>query len=164
MKISRLFLPILLVASLSPLALAQGHDGLPPKCCSSPVPDEDSKPQSRDAQMKVAISDAMLSAIRVTRGEFLDRLAAALFGGRPTYVVLSSTNIVRNHQRESMSSGAAEALVAVQIRRLYQFSKDQVTTEDLDSLDQLYLTDGEVYLDVQFQRNPSWTTSFRDDR
>lgn len=139
-------------------AYAQGGSEPPPGCCKDAqvVFDKDllSAPV---AEGQVDVSAATLQLLRSTRSQFVDRLAEGLFPGRRVDLVLSSTRLVLNptaggNNKLIATDSGDEGLVAVQEKRFYRMSRERVRSEDLDTIEQLYLTDGEVFIKVSFVR------------
>ena len=139
-------------------ASAQGGSEPPPGCCKDiQVVFDNDLPNAPAAEGQVDVSAATLQLLRSTRSQFVDRLAEGLFPGKRVDLVLSSSRLVlnptdRGNNRMRASDPGDDGLVAVQERRFYRMSRERVRTEDLDATEQLYLTDGEVYIKVSFVR------------
>ena len=68
-------------------------------------------------------------------------------------VVLPTSRLVRTIDGLRGRAGADEAgQVFVEERRYHRLPKDRLETQVLDTFDDLYLTDGEVYVKVAFTR------------
>lgn len=155
MMLSAGVLALLLVTTA---ANAQGGGEPPPPCCKDAqvVFDKDLL-GAPAAEGQVDVSSSTLQLLRSTRSQFVDRLAEGLFPGRRVDLVLSSTRLVLNptaggNNRVRGTDSGDEGLVAVQEKRFYRMSRERVRSEDLDTIEQLYLTDGEVYIKVSFVR------------
>jgi hypothetical protein len=106
---------------------------------------------------EISISEASLSAAGLTRSEFLDRIAVALFADKTTDLFIpfviqttDSTSVATDVIVKTASDdGAVESsgVLFLQIRR------NLVTSEVMDTLDFLYLTDGQVCIKVVFLRD-----------
>jgi hypothetical protein len=46
--------------------------------------------------------------------------------------------------------------VAVQVKRFYQIPRFRVRAEEINDMDQIFITDGEVYVELNF-RPAAWT-------
>jgi hypothetical protein len=139
-------------------ASAQGGSEPPPGCCKeAQVVFDNDLLRAPAAEGQVDVSAATLQLLRSTRSQFVDRLAEGLFPGRRVDLVLSSTRLVLNptdgsSNRVRATYSGDQGLVAVQEKRFYRMSRERVRAEDLDAIEQLYLTDGEVYIKVSFVR------------
>jgi hypothetical protein len=171
MKQGRMFIGVCLLAVLLSPAYAGAQSSDPPPCCNgkgeatgSVNPESHGSP-SMDTQ--ITISENVLTAMGLTRSEFIDRLAAGLFPDREVSLVLSTTSNVdpdsfvslrapgseRSTRRNWLSAG--EPLLAVQVKRYYMVTRSRVTPADLEDQDQFYMTDGDVYVEIFFKRSPS---------
>jgi hypothetical protein len=147
---------ILALLLVTATANAQGGSEPPPPCCKDAQVVFDKDLQSTPvAEGQIDVSAATLQLLRSTRSQFVDRLAQGLFHGKRVDLVLSSTRLVLNptagdNNRLRATRSGEEGLVAVQEKRFYRMSRESVRSEDLDTVEQLYLTDGEVYIKVSF--------------
>jgi hypothetical protein len=168
MKHRMIFL-FLVLASLilcpSYLAAQSGFPPPPPPCCyddSVPPPPltiTSTLPgaETTGTMPEISISEASLSAAGLTRSEFLDRIAVALFADKTTDLFIpfviqttDSTSVATDVIVKTASDdGAVESsgVLFLQIRR------NLVTSEVMDTLDFLYLTDGQVCIKVVFLRD-----------
>jgi hypothetical protein len=161
MKNLRSFLgfAVLAITLLPVYASAQGND--PPPCCRSGngEPTAPGTQPTRPGDTQITVSENVLSAMGVTRSEFVDRLASGLFPNSDVNLVLSSTSNLDPGVFSRKAPGrladeiAPEELVAVQVKRYYQIARSKVRPADLENLDQFYITDGQVYVAVSFTRS-----------
>lgn len=145
-RIAGLFIALMAIALLPCHAFSQGDINQPPTCCKNndapPPPGSDTVAagMATDAIPQVALSDATLSAMGITRSQFLDRLAATLFPDPAQTISLVIPVITL-----SFADGGIPTQVTY-----YQFDKSQVPAEFIDATDLLYITDGQIYVEVIF--------------
>jgi hypothetical protein len=169
MKKGRSFLGIavFVIILLPCYAAAQGQE--PPPCCRSGN-DEPTAPETkpdRPTDTQITVSESVLVAMGLSRSEFVDRLAAGLFPNSEVSLVLSTSSNVdpatafarRAPGRLSEDVAPEESLVAVQVKRYYQVARSRVRPSELENLDQLYITDGQVYVAVSFTRSSALLAS-----
>jgi virulence-associated protein VagC len=148
---------VLALLFVTTTAYAQGSEPPPPCCKDAQVVFDKDLLSTPVAEGQVDVSATTLQLLHSTRSQFVDRLAAGLFPGKRVELVLSSTRLVLNptaggNNRVRATDSGDEELVAVQEKRFYRMSRERVRSEDLDAIEQLYLTDGEVYIKVSFVR------------
>ena len=118
----------------------------PPGCCKEALP----MPEDGDAAVSVVrVTRNLLSEQRLTRGEFIDRLAATLFAGRQPDLVLSTTRTVSRADRAETGS------LAVRETRYVRIARNEIRSEELEVFDDVYLTDGTSYVRVSFAADDS---------
>lgn len=160
------FLALLAVALCPWHIFAQTTIPPPPPCCkedSLPPPDPLTTTlpgcDQSGAISQVTITDSALQAMGMTRSEFLDQVAASFFPGQAvdlmipvTVLTVASSTAVAESSTSTVAADAATAGPVVVL--YYRISRDQVAAEVIDTLDLLYLTDGQVCLEVVFIRDP----------
>jgi len=136
------------------LANAQGGSP-PPGCCmeQSAQKSESITQSGFVSQSQFDISDGAILRLGLSRSHFVDRLAELLFPGKQVTLVISSTRTASRPFSRNGTPSSEEGLVLVEERRFYQIPRDKFRTEDLNSLEQLYLSDGAVYVKINFIRN-----------
>ena len=161
-------LALSLLALLLPCsAMGQGTDP-PPPCCRKFVVTEDPVPAAQPLELQASaepvarlhVSDAVMRRSGLSRREVVDRFALGFFGLKSVDLLVPSTDFLdpriplpgRERFESEPHPGAEEMLVAVQVRRFYRIPKSQVQNEDIDTVDQLFITDGEIYLTVNFDQ------------
>ena len=97
----------------------------------------------------------MLQLRGITRSQYIDQLSASLFVGRQVALVVSSTHILSRAVADARSAPEItvpneEPLMAVQETRLFWLPRHRLTAEQLDRLDQVSVTDGEIYIKIVF--------------
>jgi hypothetical protein len=119
----------------------------PPRCCpinrAVPAPPG----EADDTTMylgQVAVSDAELALQGITRSQFIDRISETMFPGQTVDLVLSSADWALEPV-----DGAGDSL-AVEEPYYFTVPRDAVASEDLDSAEQVILTDGSVYIEIIF--------------
>ncbi len=146
-------------------ALAQGGDP-PPPCCRKFVPTDGPQAAAQLIESRVSagtaaqlrVSDDVIRRSGLTRRDLVDRFAAGFFGLKNVDLLIPSTDFVdprtlypgRGRFDIDRRPAPEEALVAVQVRRFYQIPIFQLRDEDIDSVDQLFITDGEIYVTIDF--------------
>ncbi len=146
-------------------AMAQGTDP-PPPCCRRFVPTDDRLPAAQLLERRISaetaallrVSDEVIRRSGLTRLELVDRFAAGFFGSKSVDLLIPSTDIVdpraidpgREGRDLSRRPASAEMLVAVEVRRFYSVPILLARAEDIDSVDQLFISDGEIYVTVDF--------------
>jgi hypothetical protein len=135
-------------------ASAQGGPPPPPCCPHDPSAAlEDEVGAAPVALSTFYASEGTLQVLGITRSQFLARLSQGLFPGASVDVVLPISRVVRAMDGMTGRAGAVEAgEVVVEERRYHRLPKDSLETQALDRLDDLYLTDGQVYVKVSFTR------------
>jgi len=134
---------------------ARAQNDPPPPCCPgapSIAPEGEIGPAPVTLSAVYA-SEATLETLGITRGQFLQRLSEGLFPGASADVVLLTSRLMRADGGVRVRASANEAgQVVVEERRYYRLRTDRLETQALDTLDELYLTDGAVYVRVTFTR------------
>lgn len=146
---------VLVAVSLFPCYVFAQGDGRPPTCCNEDPPPPPPPPGgdavapgtgTLDMMPQTSISDASLRAMGITRSQFLDRLAAALFTD-PSLTVDLVIPII-----SQTSSPDGSTIVQVSY---YQIHKNLVAPAIIYTLDLLFITDGQIYMEVIFIRDPA---------
>jgi len=138
--ISSVFAVFVLCANSS----AQGG---PPGCCDLRPATGTVETQADSSAGDVYVSSSLLRSLSLSRGEILDRFADLLFPGKSVDVVIASSRLL-NQARQIGDS--EEGLIAIQEKKFYQMPRSRVKPEELETTDELYLTDGSVYVRVSF--------------
>ncbi len=146
-KTAGLMLTLSVIFLLPSHVSAQGDPVKPPTCCNidSPPPPSGSSTataaSTTDSPTQVTMFDATLTALGITRGQFLDGLADSLFldPARTVYVVIPVITVT-----SSANGGVLTQVV------YYSFELSQVAPEIFDSINVLYLTDGQSFVEVIF--------------
>jgi hypothetical protein len=135
---------------------AQGSNPPPPPCCefaaASTPPTITSTLPGTDPTgtiSEISISDASLSAAGLTRSEFLDRIAIALFADKTTDLFIPfviQTTDSTSAATDVSADGAVESAPGLYL----QIRRNLVTSEVVDTLDLIYLSDGQVCIKVVF--------------
>jgi len=165
-------LRILVCATIVALVLlpcfASAQSADPPTCCfggkggggGGPLVSSGASQATADTANQIVISDDGLSAMGMSRSDFVDRLAGSLFFGRNVDLIVSTsrsvaprTGVLGKSGDEAEDSAAAEGtLLAVQEKRLYQIPRARLRAADIDALDRFYITDGHIYIEIIFKR------------
>ena len=169
-----LFATFVLVVLFPYSAMAQGGDP-PPECCRiNSLPDDQETsvqqlwPQASSGVVtEVYLSDEAIFRLGLTRREMVDRLAAAFFAGKNVDLLIPRSSLEEplraypaRERRELLRDPVTDGmLVAVQVRRFYLVRKSQIRDEDLDSADQIFITDGELYVTVNLSRGEPFSWS-----
>ncbi|PYV02615.1 MAG: hypothetical protein DMG10_14055 [Acidobacteria bacterium] len=135
-------------------ASAQGGPPPPPCCGHDPsIAAEDEVRATPVSLSTFYASEGTLQTLGLTRTQFLARLSQGLFPGASVDVVLPTSRAVSVIDGVRGRAAAEEAgQVGVEERRYYRLAKDSLQTQALDTFDDLYLTNGEVYVKVTFTR------------
>jgi len=119
---------------------------------------------SVDTGAQFNISDDVIHAMGMSRSQFVDQLAAGIFPGSEVDLLIPTVSL-REPSRFDYDRGfrgleeeqdSRERLVAIQVKRFYQIPRFRVRSEEIDVLDQIFITDGEVYVELNF-RPAAWT-------
>lgn len=151
-----LFAGVLTLLLVPCFALAQGG-GLPPPGCCTHAFDRDAKSRELASNSQFEISESAIERMGLTRSQFIDRLSDAMFPGKQVAIVIPSSRISTRSPGREQHGILEEDLVAVEETRFYQIARNRMRSEDLNGLAQLYVTDGEVYLKINFIRSDSST-------
>lgn len=170
-----LLLPMLIAVGTG-TAIAQGTGyPPPPPCCTEdsigpPAVDTPAfrggqTDMSTDSSAYVSVSDNLLRIMGLTRSQFVDRLAMGFFPDSDTDILVPSTDLIDPGQAamDRVTAGmrgevgAPEALVAVEIRRIYQIPRYRISSEAFETLDRFVVTDGVIRVAVEFRREASPT-------
>ena len=138
--ISSVFAVFVLCANSS----AQGG---PPGCCDLRPATGTVETQANSSAGDVYVSSSLLRSLSLSRGEILDRFADLLFPGKSVDLVIASSRLLTQARQIGDSE---EGLIAVQEKKFYQMPRSRVKSEELETTDELYLTDGSVYVRVSF--------------
>lgn len=145
------FLITLALSVFFPCLMHAQTEGKPPTCCS-----EDSAAASSTTVVsapesisvspipQITISDETLASLGITRSGFLESLASGLFPDRAVYLTLPIPVEIYG------ASGENGGTVIY-----FQAPVDEVAPEVIDALDSVYVTDGEVFIQVFFVPNPT---------
>ncbi len=138
-----LALPTALVAQTDP----------PTRCCpnsgnSATILGEDGSALS--LQGEFVILDAMLELQGITRSQFVDRLSESLFPMATVDLILSSVEPIAG--KEDYLVG--QSLVDGQEYYFYRIPRYAISSEGLDLLDQVGITDGIAYVELFFVETP----------
>jgi hypothetical protein len=134
-------------------AMAQGGGLPPPGCCTLDADDEQSLEAASRSQFD--ISDGAIQRMGLTRSQFIDRLSDAMFPGKEVAIVIRSSRVSSKSLGREQRGILEEDLVAVEETRYYQIARSRMRSEDLSGLAQLYVTDGEIYVKINFIRGDS---------
>jgi hypothetical protein len=134
------------------IMLAQ--DVEPPKCCNAPT---GTLSTASGTQGQIMMSDTALRSMGLSRSRFVDYLIAGLLPGRQVTIVFSVARpITRDYwQLEDIATGEQPAQLILQ----YRIPKERMRAEEIDALDQLAITDGEVHIQIYFKREPALAES-----
>jgi hypothetical protein len=127
---------------------ANAHaQGGPPGCCDLRPATSTVETQADSTTGDVYVSRGLLRSLRLSRGEILDRFADLLFPGKSVDLVIASSRLLTQARQIGDSE---EGLIAVEQKKFYQMPRSRVKSEELETTDELYLTDGRVYVRVSF--------------
>ena len=98
---------------------------------------------------EISISDASLSAAGLTRSEFLDRIAVALFADKTTDLFIPFV-VQTTDSTSAATDVSADGTVEPAPVLYLQIRRSLVTSEVMDTLDLIYLSDGQVCIKVVF--------------
>jgi hypothetical protein len=148
-KAAPLFLALAIALTICN-AYAQGTGTPPPPpCCKGDRPQggEDSVPVSitADSSTVVTVSDATLREQGLTRGQFLDLMAKAMFADSDTPILL----VIPVVKQVQAPDGSASYEVTY-----YSILKSEATAELLGATSALYITDGRTVVGVNFISDP----------
>jgi len=155
LQVSLLVLLIGLVLLPSTL-LAQ--DGTPPPCCGPKPPTYGmaiSNPTASDGSFTVSVD--VLQSQGITRSQFVDRLSQALFPEKSADILVYSVTQTTSGQ-DARSQGfqmdsAAQGLIAMRQTLIYRLPRWTISSEELDKLDKVGLTDGQFSVTISFTKN-----------
>jgi hypothetical protein len=97
---------------------------------------------TNDTVPQTTISDATLQAMGISRSQFLDRLATALFPDADQDVNL----LIPVYSQANAATVSADGTRV----SYFQIAKRQVAPEIIDTVNLLYITDGKIYMEVIF--------------
>ena len=121
--------------------------GGPPGCCDLRPTTGTVETQANSSAGDVYVSRSLLRSLSLSRGEILDRFADLLFPGKSVDLVIASSRLLTQARQIGDSE---EGLIAIQEKKFYQMPRSRVKSEELETTDELYLTDGSVYVRVSF--------------
>lgn len=155
-------LPSVLVLLALP-SLAGAQDFPPPPPCCPRAPGLGADGPSLNLQPNLVISSEWLQELGLTRTEFVDRMAAGLFPGDTVHLLVTWTRTTRvpapahasGAYRDNLDGAASPALVEIEERQTYRFPRAQLTAAQLESLDELSLTNGRSTIKIGFTRAAS---------
>jgi hypothetical protein len=141
---------LVLFALLPCQVFAQEEDPpKPPGCCPSPPPPPGEGGDGLTGGSGTAgpffyMTDASLAGLGMTRSQYLNELAGALFAdpeAKPGVVIPITT-------QRTLADGTVTTQTGY-----YQFELSKVAPEVIDSFDLMYLNDGKTYVGISFIRN-----------
>jgi len=136
---------VLAIFALSLNAYAQGG---PPTCCDSAKPIGASSDIQTSSSNDLYVSRGLLRTLQLSRGDILDRFSDMLFAGKNVELVISTSRFLA--QAKQAADAGEEGLLVVQEKRFYQVPRSRVTAEELETMDEVYLTDGTAFVKVAF--------------
>ena len=136
---------VLALFALSLNAYAQGG---PPGCCDSAKPISTSSDIQTSTSNDLYVSRGLLRTLQLSRGDILDRFSDMLFAGKNVELVISSSRFLT--QPKEAADAGEEGLLVVQEKRFYQVPRGRLTSEQLEAMDEVYLTDGNAFVKVTF--------------
>jgi hypothetical protein len=154
MKNPRVGLFLLLVAVSIAILIpcqAMAQDTNPPPCCDKEPPPGDSA-VGAETQGQVTMPDSVLLAMGLTRSQFLDRLAAALFPDKPISLIFSVTTTI-TVSTDASATDTSPVMVTVSYQ--YRISRSQMKAEEIDVLNQFVVTDGVTSIQIKFTPDQS---------
>jgi hypothetical protein len=117
---------------------------------------------SVDTGAQFNISDDVVDAMGMTRSQFVDQLAAGIFPEEDVDLLIPTMSLVEPHRADSGMEldergreYGRDRLVAVQVKRFYQIPRFRVASADIDLMDQIFITDGEIWVELNF-RSSTW--------
>jgi len=134
--------------------MAQGG-GLPPPGCCNHVFARNAQSRELASLSQFEISESAIERMGLTRSQFIDRLSDAMFPGKQVAIVIPSSRVSSKSLDRERHGILEEDLVAVEETRFYQIARSRMRSEDLNGLAQLYVTDGEIYLKINFRSDSS---------
>ncbi len=155
MRSPKSLLLLALFVVLIPVALS-AQDNPPPKCCPrAPEPittPTEGTPVQPPVQGELVVPRAVLHRQGITPAEFIDRLSDGILPGRRITIVTFSENVIDLADESARPAAAAddEGLIAVRETRVFRQPRARFTPQQLDQLNLLWITDGEIYLKVTF--------------
>jgi hypothetical protein len=136
---------VLAILALSLNVYAQGG---PPGCCDSTKPIGSSGDIQTSTSNDLYVSRGLLRTLQLSRGDMLDRFSDMLFAGKNVELVISSTRFLT--QPKEVADSGEEDLLVVQEKRYYRVPRSRVTAEELETMDEVFLTDGTAFVKVMF--------------
>jgi hypothetical protein len=137
-----------------------------PPCCrnNSLIPPGDDLSKAEGFAAQFSIADDVVRLMGISRAQFVDRLADALFPKGPVEMIFARDELITQPSLEvdpidSEHPLGEHRLIAIQQRRFYQIPRSLMDGAAFDALEQLYLTDGVVYVSVRFVGSPHADTT-----
>jgi hypothetical protein len=153
LKNSVVFVSLVVATILLTPSLAPAQDMDPPKCCNAPTgtPLTAGETSRAGSQGRIIMSDAALRGMGLSRSQFIDHLGAGLLPNRQLTVIFSIARSVENYwpfDQEAVGEQPAQVILQ------YRIQRERMRAEQIDALDQLAITDGEVQIEIYFKREP----------
>jgi hypothetical protein len=101
-------------------------------------------------QAEFTVDEGMLELQDITRSQFLDRLSQSLFPGEIINLVLIYDNVSAPLSFSQQNDQDVKILIMVKETLYYITPRHAVTSEDLDALDQIGLTNGMIFVKITF--------------
>jgi hypothetical protein len=157
-KIKLLLLAVAIGLFLAPAVLFAQSDP-PPACCPHRLVIQDGV-EAAMVQSEFFVSPTMLQLRGITRSQYIDQLSDSLFSGTQVTLGVSTTRTLSPADRGVLSviditTANEDALVAVQETRHYWLPRNRLNSEQLDKLDEVSITDGQVYIKIVFVERTS---------
>ena len=125
-----------------------GQDVAPPVCCNSPM----GMAGTSVLQSRIVMADSTLTSMGISRAQFVDRLISALMPGKQVSLVYSTT-LSLNAGAVAEVSADGWSPEAVTVTQQYRVPRDMMRLVDIETLDQLAVTDGVVSIAISFRRS-----------
>ena len=111
-------------------------------------------------QSEFFVSPTMLQLRGITRSQYIDQLSDSLFSGTQVTLGVSTTRTFSPADRDvrpviDTTTANEDALVAVEETRHYWLPRNRLNSEQLDKLDEVSITDGQVYIKIVFAERTS---------
>lgn len=142
---------------LLPLAVyAQGNNN-PPPCCprAHGVPGEITLSiQPPTALARLDVSDVLLESQGITRRMLVDRMLQSFFPGRDVDVLVTARTVLEPTIQTPTTSGRIQGrrFLLIQETMTYRVSLLDLTSEEIDALDDFVLTDGNASIAIRFAK------------
>jgi hypothetical protein len=151
LRMSVAFVSLVVTAILLTPSVAPAQDTNPPKCCNhgptAGLSDGDTALSLISA--RITMSDAALRSMGLSRSQFVDSLLKGILPDRQVTVTFS---IARAGDSYWPPDQAVPAEQPAKVILQYSIPRERMQAEQIDALDQLAITAGDVRIEINFVR------------
>jgi hypothetical protein len=133
-----------------PICSAMAQTIPPPPCCPRDPIGDSLVGGMPLLQAKLVVSNQTLQASGLTRDQLLNSIAGTFFSGKTVDLVIISKQIVA----KPVFINSAWTMIATEEIQYYRTARSSITTDYLNAVTEIGLTDGNTWVKICFQDDP----------